>query len=130
MRVLRVLIALLGCAIRASVGAGVYSTVVNYVVKRRFEPFKEICSQNCAIFGISESKLSLSFGPAFRSMLQLRGGSRISDVVVSPSLLASDWSDIRSEVMRCIEANVPHLHVDVFDGVFLNSPYALTFGEY
>lgn len=49
-------------------------------------------------------------------------------VEVSPSLLASDWSDMVTEVRRCIKAGVPRLHVDVFDGVFLDSPKALTFG--
>jgi len=48
--------------------------------------------------------------------------------IISPSLLASDWSDIRSEINRCVVANVTHLHIDVFDGVFLDSPYAFTFG--
>jgi ribulose-phosphate 3-epimerase len=48
--------------------------------------------------------------------------------VVSPSLLACDWSRIRHEVGRCLKAGASRLHVDVFDGVFLDSPKALTFG--
>jgi len=47
---------------------------------------------------------------------------------ISPSLLASDWSNIRGEIQRCLDAGTNRLHVDVFDGVFLDSPYALTFG--
>ena len=35
---------------------------------------------------------------------------------------------MKGEVQRCIDAGVSHLHVDVFDGVYLDSPYALTFG--
>jgi ribulose-phosphate 3-epimerase len=48
--------------------------------------------------------------------------------VVSPSLLACDWSRIRHEVGRCLKANANRLHVDVFDGAYLDSPKALTFG--
>lgn len=35
---------------------------------------------------------------------------------------------MKGEVQKCIDANVSHLHVDIFDGVFLDSPHALTFG--
>lgn len=48
--------------------------------------------------------------------------------MISPSLLACDWSDIRSAVRTCENAGLSSIHVDVFDGVFLDSPYALTFG--
>jgi ribulose-phosphate 3-epimerase len=48
--------------------------------------------------------------------------------LVSPSLLGCDWSRIRHEVGRCLKAGASRLHVDVFDGVFLDSPKALTFG--
>ena len=48
--------------------------------------------------------------------------------IISPSLLSCDWADMRGEVRRCEVAQVPWLHVDVFDGVYLDSPYALTFG--
>jgi ribulose-phosphate 3-epimerase len=48
--------------------------------------------------------------------------------VISPSLLASDWANIKGEVERCVDAGTTRLHVDIFDGVFLDSPYALTFG--
>ncbi len=37
-------------------------------------------------------------------------------------------SDMRGEVQKCIDAKVSHLHVDIFDGVYLDSPHALTFG--
>ena len=52
----------------------------------------------------------------------------ISSVIVSPSLLACDWANIGSEIDRCIQLGLRRFHVDVFDGVYLNSPYALTFG--
>jgi ribulose-phosphate 3-epimerase len=35
---------------------------------------------------------------------------------------------MKGEVQKCIDAKVSHLHVDVFDGVYLDSPHALTFG--
>ena len=43
-------------------------------------------------------------------------------------LCSLNRSDIKGEVQKCIDAGVPHLHIDVFDGVFIDSPYALTFG--
>ena len=49
-------------------------------------------------------------------------------IIISPSLLACDWSCIRDEVHRCLQAGANRLHVDVFDGVFLDSPWAMTFG--
>ena len=42
--------------------------------------------------------------------------------------LPSERSDIKGEVQKCLDAGCPWLHVDVFDGVFLDSPHALTFG--
>jgi len=50
------------------------------------------------------------------------------ELEISPSLLASDWANISFEIKRCLAANLHRLHIDVFDGVFLDSPYALTFG--
>ena len=35
---------------------------------------------------------------------------------------------MKGEIQKCLDAGVPHLHIDVFDGVFLDSPNALTFG--
>lgn len=49
-------------------------------------------------------------------------------IIVSPSLLACDWGNMRHEVQRCVQAGSKRLHVDVFDGVFLSSPVAFTFG--
>ena len=47
---------------------------------------------------------------------------------ISPSLLACDWAVMRDEVHRCMDAGLRRFHVDIFDGVFLDSPNALTFG--
>jgi len=49
-------------------------------------------------------------------------------VEISPSLLACDWARMRDEVHRCLASGASRLHVDIFDGVFLDSPLALTFG--
>lgn len=35
---------------------------------------------------------------------------------------------MKGELQKCIDNNLTHIHVDVFDGVFLDSPHALTFG--
>ena len=35
---------------------------------------------------------------------------------------------MRDEIHRCLDAGLRRLHVDVFDGVFVDSPTALTFG--
>ena len=35
---------------------------------------------------------------------------------------------MKGEIQKCLDAGLPRLHVDVFDGVYLNSPDALTFG--
>jgi len=49
-------------------------------------------------------------------------------VTVSPSLLSCDWAHMHDEVHRCLHAGARILHLDIFDGVFLNSPEAFTFG--
>lgn len=35
---------------------------------------------------------------------------------------------MKGEIQKCLNAGVPHLHFDIFDGVYLDSPNALTFG--
>lgn len=49
---------------------------------------------------------------------------------VHQSFLLLSWhlTDIKGEIQKCLDAGVPWLHIDVFDGVFLDSPNALTFG--
>mmetsp|Transcript_6919 Transcript_6919/g.7879 ORF Transcript_6919/g.7879 Transcript_6919/m.7879 type:complete len:319 (-) Transcript_6919:80-1036(-) len=49
-------------------------------------------------------------------------------VIISPSLLAANWVRMADEVRRCIDAGATLLHVDIFDGVYISSPHALTFG--
>lgn len=35
---------------------------------------------------------------------------------------------MKGELQKCIDAGLDHIHVDVFDGVYIDSPHALTFG--
>ena len=37
-------------------------------------------------------------------------------------------SDMKGEIQKCINAKLNHIHIDIFDGVYINSPHALTFG--
>ena len=123
---------LLGCAILASVGAGIHDNVDDAVkamvrTAKTIEPNEEIASVYTDLYERVYSKVSLAARPVAHAIASLRGG-RQGRVIISPSLLASDWSDIRGEIRRCMDAGVSRLHVDIFDGVFLDSPYALTFG--
>jgi ribulose-phosphate 3-epimerase len=146
---------LLGCAILASVGAGVHDSVEAAVeamvrTKQRVEPNAELAAVYTDLFDQVYSKVSTAVRPVVHSiMTNLRGGaaetvysahqderstrtaereSNVSTIVISPSLLACDWAHMADEVQRCVEADVTHLHVDIFDGVSLESPLAFTFG--
>ena len=135
---------LLGCAILASVGANVHSSVEDAVKKmvrvvRRVEPSSDTVEKYDTLYKNAYKDLSPSVRPLVHSLAKLRGGScgkQINDptdrkgrvMTISPSLLASDWANISSEIKRCLDAGLTQLHIDVFDGVFLDSPHALTFG--
>ena len=34
---------------------------------------------------------------------------------------------MKGEVQKCLDAGLSWIHIDVFDGVYTDSPYALTF---
>jgi len=131
---------LLGCAILASVGAGVHDSVENAVkamvrVSRRVEPNPSAVQTYDKIYSQVYSKLSSSVRPISHALAKLRGGNignsrEISEkhTIISPSVLAADWANIASEIKRCTNTGLNRIHVDVFDGVFIDSPDALTFG--
>jgi ribulose-phosphate 3-epimerase len=133
---------LLGCAILASMNAGVHNSVEEAVdamvrTEKRVEPSDQVSPVYSKLYNDVYSGVGSAVKPIVHAIAACRGGH--SDVkensakprqqpIVSPSLLACDWSNIKGEVERCIEAGTKRLHVDIFDGVFLDSPYALTFG--
>ncbi|KAG7338596.1 FGGY family carbohydrate kinase [Nitzschia inconspicua] len=137
---------LLGCAILASVNAGVQSSIEDAVQRmvrqaKRIEPSQEAVKTYDELYKVY-SALSEATRPVVHAIASIRGGKiptsneepgiearkNSSPPIISPSLLACDWSKIGEEVRRCMDAGAARLHVDIFDGVFLDSPLALTFG--
>lgn len=133
---------LLGCAILAAVNAGAHPSVADAVQNmvrqaKRVEPSQETTRSYDELYKIY-SGMSEATRPVVHAIASLRGGrdtlstERVATgstlPEISPSLLACDWSKIGDEVRRCIDAGANRLHVDIFDGVFLDSPLALTFG--
>lgn len=151
---------LLGCAILASVNAGVHETVgeaIDHMVRKskRVLPSESVSKIYDELYNNVYSRVGSATRPVAHAIAAFsRGGhtstplDEISDKThgisagtsatrndrvpkypaISPSLLASDWSNIRGEIQRCLDAGINRLHVDIFDGVFIDSPYALTFG--
>jgi ribulose-phosphate 3-epimerase len=145
---------LLGCAILAAVGVGKYESVDEAIaamvrVAKRVEPDPVAHAEYTRIYREVYQPMVGAVRGVSHALHQLRGGGRGSQnsvdqqsavvenkslheqqrpVTISPSLLACDWGQMRKEVARCLEAGATRLHVDVFDGVFLDSPWAFTFG--
>lgn len=130
---------LLGCAILASVGAGVHSSIQDAVramvrVSKRVEPNPKVTGTYDRIYKEVYSKLSNSVKPVAHSIARLRGGANHYErkeggkAIISPSVLAADWANMKDELTRCLNAGLSRIHVDIFDGVFIDSPEALTFG--
>ena len=105
---------------------------------KRVEPMKEMAETYDKLYKEIYTKLGPATKDVFQSIASLRGGGGndndrkgkegCNGVIVSPSLLASDWANIGSEINRCLNANMSRLHIDIFDGVYIDSPHALTFG--
>jgi len=135
---------LLGCAILASVGVGIHKDVegaVKAMVRqaKRVEPNQHVKERYAKLYSQVYSKVSEAARPVAHAIASLRGGSEdgVSPttpprtnkrVIISPSILAADWADVKVEIQRCVAAGATQIHVDIFDGVFLDSPLALTFG--
>ena len=138
---------LLGCAILASVNAGVHENV-NKAIECMVRKSKTVMPSSTVSKTYEElyHRVYKGLGNATRPVAHAiasfgRGGGQALEQdeestnqssnkfpTISPSLLAADWSNIRGEIQRCLEAGINRLHVDVFDGVYLDSPHALTFG--
>ena len=128
---------LLGCAILASVSAGIHANVneaiANMVRKSKtVTPSESVSKTYDELYNTVYKGLSDATRPVAHAIASMsRGGGQETPnklPTISPSLLAADWSNIRGEIQRCLDAGKNRLHVDVFDGVFIDSPYALTFG--
>ena len=53
-----------------------------------------------------------------------------TDIIIAPSLLASDFSRIKEEMQRAISSGGDWIHLDVMDGHFVdNISFGLEYGE-
>lgn len=126
---------LLGCAI---LGSPLYSSISDAVMgmvrkQKVVEPNLEASRVYSKLYNDVYSKVGKSVQSISHAISAFpRGGdsnmAQQKDTIVSPSVLACDWGSMKTEITRCINAKVPRIHVDIFDGVFLNSPHAFTFG--
>jgi ribulose-phosphate 3-epimerase len=139
---------LLGCAVLASVSAGVHPSINDAVksmvrVVAKLEPTNGVSSTYDELYRVVYSQVGKAVRPIAHAIASLRGGHANEElngdetlikvngptkVIISPSLLAADWSKMKEEVRRCIDAGMDRLHVDIFDGVAVDSPAAFTFG--
>lgn len=151
---------LLGCAILASVSAGVHETVdeaIDHMVRKskRILPSETVSKTYDELYNRIYRGVGDATRPVAHAIAAFSRGGHISSTpddepksatkhgtktvhtskdgrtkfpIISPSLLASDWSNIRGEIQRCLDVGTNRLHIDIFDGVFLDSPHALTFG--
>ena len=136
---------MLGCAILAAVGIGMHDASVPTAIKamvrvaQRVEPAPEAHIVYSRIFTDVYQPMVGKVRDVSHALHSLRGGASRNgktqddsderrSVIISPSLLSADWGRMREEVRRCVEAGATRLHLDIFDGVFLQSPLAFTFG--
>lgn len=115
---------LLGCAILASVCGGVHDNIesaVKAMVReaKRIDPNEDISAIYDHLYDDVYSILSPTIRPLVHKLSELRGGDMAAsvedtcDIIISPSLLASDWANIEKEVSRCEDANATWLHGEI-----------------
>ena len=116
---------LLGCAILASVCAGLHTSVedaVDAMVReaRRVEPEPNAVESYDKIYRKVYSQLSSSLRPTMHALAKLRGGATHGNTgkhdpktIISPSVLAADWAHMAIEIKRCTDAGLNRIHVDV-----------------
>eukprot|EP00980_Cylindrotheca_fusiformis_P009560 scaffold2101_cov127-Cylindrotheca_fusiformis.AAC.4 len=126
---------LLGCAILASFNVGIHASVKDAAaamvrIQRRVEPSVEAADTYSQLYNM----VYLKVGPAVRPIAHAisafpRGGDMkpTPNLVISPSLLACDFSNMKAAIDECVAAGASRFHVDVFDGVGVDSPWAFTF---
>jgi ribulose-phosphate 3-epimerase len=137
---------LLGCAILAAVGAGIHESVDAAVAKmvriqKRVDPNPDSATIYDNLYKNVYAKVGGASQPVVHAIARFRGGALVSkepklleqtiediSTMISPSILACDWAYMARDIQRCVDAGVTRLHVDVFDGVFLDSPHAFSFG--
>ncbi|GMH62201.1 hypothetical protein TrRE_jg12307, partial [Triparma retinervis] len=123
---------IMGGAVLASVGAGVHGSVKEAVgrmvkVKRVVEPIEENVRKYETMKGAYE-ELTKSVRTGVGMLKDIRGGDG-GGQTISPSLLSADWANMEKEIRMCEECEgVERLHCDVFDGVEIKDPLAMTFG--
>jgi ribulokinase/ribulose-phosphate 3-epimerase len=119
---------LLGSAVLAAVGAGIFSSVEAAVAamvrtSKRVLPnpskkakydrvYKLYCDLVGAVAPISHALASRSFKDPETQSSTIRSDS----VVIMPSILAADFAALGAECLACWSAGCTWLHVDIFDG--------------
>ena len=86
---------------------------------KRIDPNEDISAIYDHLYDDVYSILSPTIRPLVHKLSELRGGDMAAsvedtcDIIISPSLLASDWANIEKEVSRCEDANATWLHGEI-----------------
>lgn len=139
---------MLGCAVLAAAAAGLHDGDVHVAVKKmvrvkqRLEPSPAVKLLYDQVYA-KYQQLAPALRPLEPFYVPMASASSSSPApaaagaacrtIIAPSLLASDWWDIKAAVTQCEAAAAASdgrlwLHIDMFDGVAVDSPHALTFG--
>lgn len=97
---------LLGCAILAAVGTGIHDSIeqaVKAMVRtcQRIEPDPKRAQLYSTLYEKTYAKVSPAVRPVMHAIGALRGGgSGGNNVIISPSLLSSNWAEMAEEVRK------------------------------